>query len=88
MSEVGIVDRNAVIDMLVPNKTEQSELFFDHYHFNTAEPYHAMNWDLINQLIKKLELKSTAKPAGQKESSNKKAATTASKRASKSSNED
>jgi hypothetical protein len=87
MSEVGIVDRTAVIDMLVPDKTEQSELFFDHYHFKTAEPYHAMNWDLTNQLIKKLELKSTARPSSQKESSPKNAAATASKRASKSSNE-
>jgi hypothetical protein len=50
MSKVGVVDRAGIIEMLVPESSKRYELFWDRHHFKTAEPYHAMNWDLINQL--------------------------------------
>ena len=54
MSTIGVNNRSAMIEMLVPEDKDRYKLFWDRHHFKTPDPYHAMNWDLIKQVIKKV----------------------------------
>lgn len=52
MSNIGVNNRSAMIEMLVPEDKDRYKLFWDRHHFKTPDPYHAMNWDLIKQVKK------------------------------------
>lgn len=54
MGKVGVVDREVMIEKLVPNRDKRCTLFWDRHHFKTPNPYHAMNWDLTNQMLRKI----------------------------------
>lgn len=51
MSKVGVVDREEMVSMLEPDKSKQYDLFWDRHHFKRPDPYHAMNWDMMNAVL-------------------------------------
>lgn len=47
-----VLDREAMLNRVEPDKSKQPALFEDTVHFSSPEPYHAFNWMLLHRLRK------------------------------------